>query len=133
MAGRHSRLVVENRPVYGDDLAKVYNASAINLAFLRKLNRDLQTCRTVEIPACGGFMLHERTGEAAKIVEEDKHAAFFENDAELVEKCRFWLAHPDERRRVAEAGYGRVRSGGFSHHDRLRDILKAAETVPCAS
>jgi spore maturation protein CgeB len=110
---------VERQPVYGDSLAKVYAASAINLAFLRKANRDLQTCRTIEIPACGGFMLHERTAEAAAILAEGREAAYFASDDELISECRHWLDRPDERSAIAEAGRQRVHSDDRSHRHLL--------------
>lgn len=126
-SGRLPGIDVQRRPVYGAELAKVYAASAINLAFLRKVNRDLQTCRTVEIPACSGFMLHERTDEARVILAEDTQASYFEGDDELISQCRRWLADPEGRRRVAEAGWRRIRAGGFTHRDRLREIFRAVD------
>lgn len=126
MKETHPDLVLEHRPVYGEDLVRVYCASAINLGFLRKLNRDLQTCRTIEIPACGGFMLHERNSEVQSILTENAEAAFFSDDAELVRQCRKWLDRPQERMSVAEAGRRRIISGGYSHHDRVAEILAAA-------
>lgn len=119
-------LTVERRPVYGRDLAAVYTLSAINLAFLRKANRDLQTCRTIEIPASGGFMLHEGNDEVRALLAPDREAAFFETDEDLVAACRRWLDLPEERKRVAAAGRARVTGGGFSHADRIAEILDAA-------
>src|SRR5262249_31144401 len=104
----HPNLSVEARPVYDDDYARTINATRINLAFLRKANRYLQTCRTVEVPACGGFMLHERSGEVERLFAGDREAAFFETDGDLVAACRRWLADEAGRRAVAEAGRARV-------------------------
>ena len=126
MQETHPGLILEMRPVYGEELVRVYCASAINLGFLRKLNRDLQTCRTIEIPACGGFMLHERNDEVRSILTENVEAAFFSGDDELVWQCRHWLDRPDARAAVAKAGRQRIASGGFSHHDRVAEILAAA-------
>ncbi len=119
----HPLLTIEDRPAYGDDLARVYCASALNLAFLRKLNRDVQTCRTVEIPACGAFMLHERTEEARGLLAEDREAAYFSDDDELVARCRHWLDRPAERNAIAEAGRKKISAGGFSHHGRIAQIF----------
>lgn len=122
----HANLRIEGRPVYGDDLVRVYAGTDINLGFLRKLNRDLQTCRTIEIPACGGFLLHERNSEVCSILAEGREAAYFSDDAELAAQCRSWLDRPRERAAVAAAGHTRITSGPFSHHDRVAEILDAA-------
>jgi len=123
LAGRHANLTIENRPVYDDDYARVVSASRINLGFLRKGNRDLQTCRTVEIPAIGGFLLHERSGEAERLLSPDHEAAFFSDDAELVAQCRRWLADELGRAAAAAAGRRRMLADGQDHHGRLRQIL----------
>ncbi len=124
LVGVESGLRVEGRPVYDDDYARTVNATRINLAFLRKANRDLQTCRTVEIPACGGFMLHERSPEAERLFAPDREAAYFNSDEELVAACRHWLANDAQRRAVAEAAWCRAQAG-YTHADRMRTVLRA--------
>jgi glycosyltransferase involved in cell wall biosynthesis len=122
----HSLMTVENRPAYGDDYRRVVAASAINLCFLRHGNRDRQTCRSVEIPAMGGFMVHEFSDEMTALFASDREAVYFRDAEELVRACRAWL--PDEPRResVAAAGYRRAVEGGFSHGERWRLILDRA-------
>jgi len=121
---RHGNLIVEYRPLLNSPRAPLYStgicATRINLAFLRKANRDLQTDRSIEIPACGGFMLAEYSGEHARLFEEDREAGFFRDDDELVEKVRHYLAHEDERARIAAAGRERCLASGYSHLDRMR-------------
>ena len=56
----HPKLQVVSEWMGGDDYAKVVNATRINLGFLRKANRDRQTTRSIEIPACRGFMASTR-------------------------------------------------------------------------
>jgi hypothetical protein len=114
------------RPVYGDDYRRVVTASAINLCFLRKGNRDLQTCRSFEIPAIGGFMLHETSPEMEAILAPDREACYFANDAELPEICRSLIADDERRIKIAAAGHARLTNGANEHADRLRQILEAA-------
>lgn len=124
LAGEGCGLRVTGRPVYDDDYARAIGATRINLAFLRKANRDLQTCRTVEIPACGGFMLHERSPEAERLFAPDREASYFGSDDELISACRLWLADDEGRKRVALAGWRRAQDGN-THADRIRTILNA--------
>lgn len=126
LSERPARLRVEDQPVYDDDYARVVAASTINLCFLRKDNRDLQTCRSIEIPAMGGFMLHERNHEIGRMFAENEEAAYFDGDDELVDACRAYLADESRRGLVAAGGHRRVTSNPFRHHDRLALILRTA-------
>src|SRR3990167_579177 len=125
----HPKLHVENKPIYDDNYQKAICATEINLCFLRKLNRDLQTDRTMEIPACGAFMLAERTEEHQRLFVEDKEAVFFDsnNDAELLAKVQYYLARGNERLVIARAGYKRCYRDDYTHEHRLRDVLKKLE------
>ncbi len=119
-------LRVEGRPLWDDDYARALSAFRINLGFLRRVNRDLQTTRSIEIPACGGFLLAERTAEHRRLFREDVEAVFFSDDRELLEKCRHYLAHEDERARIAEAGRRRCIDDAYSYEARLTFILRHA-------
>ena len=124
LVGCHPNLLIEKRELYGDDYVKGLCATRINLCFLRKINRDLQTDRTMEIPACGTFMLAERTGEHLRLFEEGKEAAYFGSNEELLEKVRYYLDHEGERRGIASAGRKRCLDSGYSHHERLKYMLR---------
>lgn len=122
--GTHPNLRIEGRPLWTDDYARAISAFRINLCFLRKVNRDRHTSRTIEIPACGGFMLAERTDEHLELFEEDREAVYFSSDEELLEKVTYYLAHEAERVRIAAAGRARCWSGGYAYEHRLRDVLR---------
>lgn len=117
-------LRLERRPLWGNDYALALCSFDINLCFLRKSNRDLQTTRTMEIPACGAFMLAERTDEHLALFEEGKEAEFFASDAELIDKAKYYIAHPAQRRVIAEAGRQRCLRSGYSNQDRMADMMK---------
>jgi spore maturation protein CgeB len=123
MHSPHELLVIEGRPLYGDSYAKALCSFDICLGFLCKANRDLQTTRTVEIPACQRFMLAERSAEQSELFEEGNEAEFFESTEELLRKIRFYLAHPEERMRIAAAGRERCLRSGYSNQERLKWAL----------
>jgi spore maturation protein CgeB len=124
-------LIIEKKPLYDQAYQKAIMASKINLCFLRKINRDLHTSRSFEIPACGGFMLAERTEEHLNFFLDGKEAVFFENKNtnDLYHKCIYYLDHEKERRAIAIAGRQRCINSGYSHEDRLSLILKKVEEL----
>jgi len=126
---RHEKLTLEHKPLWGDDYAKAICAFDINLCFLRKINRDLQTTRSVEIPACGAFMLAERTEEHLDLFTEKVEAEFFSSDEELIRKVEFYLENQEKRKRIAAAGRERCINTGYSNHDRLKKVLTAIGTI----
>jgi len=119
----HPNLTVHDESLGDDDYPKTVNATGINLGFLRKNARDLQTTRSVEIPACGAFLLAERTLEHQALFEEGREAEFFDGFDELLDKCQCYRAHPIERERIAAAGLDRCRRGGYCNADRLARVL----------
>ncbi len=119
----HPNLRIEYRPIYGEDYVKGLCASRINLCFLRKMNHDLQTDRTMEIPACGVFMLVERTDEHRRLFEEGREEVYFGSNEELHEKVIYYLGHEEERQDIARAGRERCMRSGYSHHEWLKYML----------
>ena len=117
------REVVHDGPVLSLDYARAICAARINLAFLSRLAADVITQRSVEIPACGGFMLAERTKEQLAHFEENKEAAYFEGMGELLTKIHFYLEHEKERHQIANSGRARCLAAGYSYDARLRQIL----------
>ena len=120
---QHQNLHIVPETMMGENYIKVLNTTDINLCFLRKVNRDLQTTRTMEIPACGGFMLAERTSEHLELFEEGVEAEFFGSTDELIEKVKFYMKNPEQRKQIAGAGYQRCLNSGYSNDARLGEVL----------
>ncbi len=68
-------------------------------------------------------MLHERTPELAEIFEEGREVAAFGSAQELAEKIDYYLAHPEERERIAHAGYQRC-VPAYSYEARMKTLLE---------
>lgn len=83
------------------------NIAILSEARLGSSSGDQTTTRTFEIPAAGGFMLHERTEEVLSFYEEDKEVACFGSEAELAEKVKFFLENPNQRERIRIAAHRR--------------------------
>lgn len=128
---RHPNLRIEGRAVTGDDYPRAVCATDINLGFLRKLNRDLHTSRSVEIPACGALLVAERTHEHEALFRDREEAFFFSDDRELVEVVDALRREPALRSRVATAGRARCLRDGYDFHGRFAKLLpKLVERRP---
>lgn len=139
-AGERLRPFVQRREVLGAEYAKAIRLSKINLGILSEIRKgassgDLITARSFHIPACGGFMLHERTAEIVQFFTEGEDCALFDGAGEMINKISHYLEHSVERERIAEAGHIRCLNGGHSVDDRVRAMLEKIQELlaPTAS
>jgi spore maturation protein CgeB len=119
---------VKGEPLVGDSYVKAICAAKINLALLSgkvqgSSRSDETTTRTYEIPACRGFMLHERSPELLELYSEGKEVVCFSSPQELAEKIDYHLAHPEEREVIACAGYRRC-VPAYSYDNRMVELLR---------
>ncbi|MDB6030290.1 MAG: hypothetical protein JWM16_628, partial [Verrucomicrobiales bacterium] len=121
---RHPNLEIQYNGVWADDYVKAICSFEINLGFLRKVNRDLSTTRSLEIPACGGFFLAERTADHMALFKEGKEAEFFDSPEELLKKARFYLQNSEKRCEIAENGRRKCIESGYSYEHRLEETLE---------
>jgi hypothetical protein len=133
-AGNKLSRWVESREVLGAEYAKAIRLSKVNLGILSEVRKgassgDLITARTFHIPACGGFMLHERTDEVREFFCEGRECGMFSGAEEMVGKVGYYLEHPQEREQVADAGHLRCLQSGNSVDDRVRAIISKVEEL----
>jgi spore maturation protein CgeB len=102
----------------------VLGGAKIVLCFVRKANRDGHAMRSFETPACGAFMLAERTAEHQEFFEEGHEAEFFESPDELAEKVTYFRFHNIRRKYIARNGYEKVTEGHHTYADRLEEIVR---------
>lgn len=123
---KHPNLIVKNEHLFGIDYVKAICATKISLCFLRKINRDEVTSRSVEIPACGGFMIAERTKRHQDFFVDGKEAVFFDTKDELYDLVVKYLLNDEIRTEIAKAGRNRVIKSGYNHRTQLSNMLKIA-------
>jgi hypothetical protein len=107
----------------GADYRRALCASKIGACFFSKWNRDQYTTRSWEIPACGVFLLSERTPAMQEFYCEGKEAEFFSSPEEFIDKARFYVNNAGPRQRIAAAGYARVIASGNDIYSRMRQWL----------
>jgi spore maturation protein CgeB len=64
--------------------------------------------RMFEIPACGTLMMTQYADNLSDYYEIGKEIVIYEDDADLLGKIRYYLAHDAEREVIARAGYERT-------------------------
>jgi len=94
-----------------------------NWRSLRNKKREQIKGRNFEVPAMGGLLL---TGDADNLGDyyvDGKEIVIFHSVDELIEKAKYYLAHPQEREAIALAGYQRTLSE-HTYEKRFNDIFK---------
>lgn len=110
---------------YGKDFSRIISSSKIIINFLREHNKDSHNSRTFEIPACKGFMLHEKVRkEATSIFEDGEEAVFFDSYKDLKNKIDYFLENNKERKKIANNGYKRSQVYDCSFKARAEKIIK---------
>ena len=118
-------------PVAATDLPRIYRESVLTLNFgdsglqLRGLlpyhSRQIKA-RVFEVPGAGGCLLTEPAQHLEEYFRIGEEIIVFEGVDELVERIRYFLAHPEQRDAVACRGFERV-SKEHTYDRRFDDLL----------
>lgn len=118
--------------ISADEQIEIMRASRINLSAMAACDAGDEASwglpeRCYGVPACGGFLLADRRRHAPEDFADDERAEYDGLD-ECVRKIRFFLAHFDEARAIAERARARVlRDHGYRHRAaRLLDWMRHA-------
>lgn len=107
----------------GEHYNRLLASCKIPIVFLSKINNDTYTRRCFEIPAADAFLFCPYTDDLASMFEEDKEIVFYRSKEDFVAKVQYYLAHDDERKAIAKAGYERLHRDGHEAKDRVKQIV----------
>ncbi|MFC1641300.1 glycosyltransferase [Myxococcota bacterium] len=110
-----------------NDFSLVCSAAQIIFNMVRARNGQSHSMKTFEIPACGGFMLANRTDEQVSFFPEDEAAVYFSTEDELLDKIRFYLSREAERSRIAKRGL--EIAAKHTYLDRAQKLVELAASV----
>ncbi len=99
-----------------------FRDTAVNLNLVSGNAETGLNMRHFEITAAGGFLLCYQQPELGEYFEIGKECVAFRNEADLLDKIEYYLAHPDERIAIAQAGQRRTLSEHLYSH-RLERLL----------
>lgn len=114
---------ITNKIAWLQDMSRVVNSAKVIVDVLTEEQNDQINLKTYQIPACGGFLLTERTDEVLKLFEEEKEIACYGSLTELREKCVYYLEHNAERKVIANNLYKKVVDGQNNISDRAKTIF----------
>jgi spore maturation protein CgeB len=121
---------VELRPLAFDrDYVRALHLGKFALGFLRHLNEDQITQRSVEITAAGRPMLAEKTSEHDLHFVDGEEYVGFRDIPHLVDQAKKLLSDPERRLRIGQAGRIRCLNSGYSTIDRALQMLKVIERL----
>lgn len=121
--------VIQYRKAEFHEYRKALCGARIGIQYLTRWNRDTQTSRSFEIPACGVMMLAERSEDHLACFEEDREAVFFSSTEEMIDKAQYYLKHNELREQIARAGYERSLRSGYSNYQRTAEMFETVMEI----
>lgn len=117
-------------PITDDELIALYSRSHISLGFLEVYDRHDPSravkqhlhLREFEAPMSGALYCTGYMDEIAEMFEPDKEVLTYLNQHELLDKVRYYLAHPAQGERVRRAGRKRALAE-HTYHIRFRKLF----------
>jgi spore maturation protein CgeB len=100
------------------------SSAAINLG-LHSVNTSttMMSMRTFEVLGCGGFYLSQWTPAIERMFKNHYHLVWTKSEEETIDLVNYYLAHPEERKKIALRGQKEVYEKHTYHH-RVEDMIK---------
>jgi len=117
-----------------EEMVTIFNQSKINLNFSASSVGNMPDqikARNFEVPCCGGFLLTGNAPHLEDFYEVGKEVVCYNSMEDMTDKIRYYLAHEDERNKIAAAGYERTIKD-HTYEKRFRDIfsqIKLKKTI----
>ena len=119
--------VNEQKFFYQREIPEIYSRAKIVLNF--PLGDDLNY-RTFEALSCGSLLLTRRMNNGQEqLFKEGVHYEAYGDEQELEQKIAYYLSHPNEREKIAQAGLVEIRQN-HSLDQRLSTMLDVISAHP---
>lgn len=100
----HSRIVINERTIYEEELASITSESIGALNLLRPQNAGSHNMRTFEVPAMNGLLLTQRSSEQQQFFPENEASVMFDTPEELNHSIERIVLDPGWAKRVRARG-----------------------------
>ena len=111
---------------YWSEMPKVFRESKINLNFTIPNIKSGIPLRVWDVLGSGGFLLTNYQAEIPYYFTEGEDLVCFDGVEDMREKVAYYLAHEEERKRIADNGYRKVKEHHTYVH-RIREMLRIIE------
>ena len=106
---------------YENEMPAVFKSAKINLNPTLRANRTGIPLRVVDVLGSGGFLLTTHQAELDEFFNTDE-IVYYENIEEALDKVQYYMAHEEERIKIARSGYERIKKD-FSFPDRIAKMF----------
>ncbi|MEG2173278.1 MAG: glycosyltransferase [Desulfovibrionaceae bacterium] len=113
---------------YYDQLPHFYPCSDINFNCTSKQMKGAVNQRIFDVPATGAFVLTDWREQMDELFEPHTEIAYYQEPEEIPERIRYFLAHPQQRQRIATAARKRILAAHTWQH-RLQTLLQRLREV----
>lgn len=90
-------------------MPKIFKCSKINLNITNKAIKSGLSQRIFDVMGCGGFLITNYQPEVLDFFVPDEEIVMYESVEDLLYKIEYYLTHEEERIRIAENGYKKVK------------------------
>lgn len=114
-----------------EDERKIYSSSKISINVHEEYQRNFgNDCneRTFKIPVCGGFEITDDVECIRKYFKDGKEIVIAKNVDDWFEKIHYYMANPQERQKISEAGKVRVLAE-HTYHNRIQSLLELYQSL----
>ncbi len=108
---------------YYNQMPLAFNQAKVNLNISLKAIQSGIPLRVFDVLGCGDFLITNYQHEIAECFENGRELVIYEDIPDLIAKVNYYLAHEDERKRIAKNGYEKVKSE-YTFERCMKQMLK---------
>lgn len=108
---------------YYSEMPSAFRGAKINLNISLRAIRTGIPLRVLDVMSCGGFLITNYQEELLDYFEPGVDLVIYEDIKDLVLKVSYYLKHEEERKRIAQSGYKKVKKY-FGFESRIKDLLQ---------
>lgn len=118
------RSLIVSESIIGDDTARLYSSSKIvlNISAMFGSSSYWLNQRVFDVPACDSFLLTDYSEQLSEFFEVGSEIETYRSIEELRDKIGFYLIHDELRKKIARAGFEKIKKIG-TLKDRMKEIL----------